>query len=87
MIQKWVQASGYDSLLPPLGLTDAHELGGLGSLGEARWERTVGSLPQIPSVTSVPRNWRCTSDTAIQDFTSPGPRVCVLDLDLTALLG
>lgn len=33
MIQIWVQVSGYDSLLPPLGLTDAHELGGLGSLG------------------------------------------------------
>ena len=33
MIQIWVQASGSDSLLPPLGLIDAHELGGPGSLG------------------------------------------------------
>lgn len=47
------------------------ELGGLGSLGGVEPGGRPGSLPQMPLITSAPRNWCCTNDTATQDITSP----------------
>lgn len=45
-------------------------MGGLGSLGGVEPGGRPGALPQMPLITSAPRNWCCTNDTAAQDITS-----------------